>query len=267
MNPSPETETPIDRAFRAQEGAPNDDRPQLRLYERLLDAELFLLLATEPEDARLDPQVFDLAEGRFVLAFDRDDRLASFVDAAAPYAALSGRRLIAMLAGQGLGIGLNLGPHPSATLLPPGTVEWIADMARGAPDTAEMRPETIGPPRALPEGLLAALDPKLAAMAGRIDGAVLVGTTFADARAGLLLALFGVAVPARDPVAAAIAEAVRFSGAETAALDVTFLEADDPRRARMEAVGLRIDLPRATLHAPSEPAAPGRDPARPPILR
>ena len=261
------TETPIDAAHRAMETAPEDARARLRFHERVMDAELFLLLETEPDDDRLTPQVFDLDEGRFVLAFDRDDRLAEFLDAPAPYVALTGRRLVALLAGQGLGIGLNLGSAPSATLLPAEAVAWMAEMGAGGPETADGIPLGLAPPDDAPPALVAALGPKLAAMSTRVASAHLVSATYGDGRAGLLLALAGVPPEARAAVAAAISEAVRFSGMERGGLDVTFLEDGSPSLARVRAAGLALDLPRAPRPAPRTPKAPGTDPDRPPILR
>ena len=72
----------------------------------------------KPPKARSTCAVYDLSDGRFVLAFDREERMAAFLDAPAPFAALSGRRLAALLDGRKLGLALNLGA-PSATLLPP----------------------------------------------------------------------------------------------------------------------------------------------------
>ena len=44
---------------------------------------------------------------------------------AATNATLSGRRLAAMLASEGLGLGLNLDDAPSAQLLEPGAMTWL----------------------------------------------------------------------------------------------------------------------------------------------
>lgn len=252
-------ETALDAAFRAQ--AAGDPAAELRFHERVLDAELLLLLATEAEGERLEPLVFDLDEGRFALAFDRDDRLAGFLEAPAPYAALPGRRLVEMLAGQGIGIGLNLGPAPSATLLPAAAVDWLAGLAEGAPVEIEARPRRLDAPLQAPAGLIAALDAKLAAMAAVIGEAWLVAADV-DRATGLLLALVGVAPAAQAGVAAGIAEAVRFGGGTV--LDVSFVDAGAPLDA-VRRVGLRFELPRPT--APAAPRPPGRDPARPPILR
>lgn len=259
-------ETPIDAAYVAHAAAPDDETLHLRFLERVMDGELFVLLEAEPEGERLAPQVFDLAEGRFVLAFDRDARLAEFLDAPAPYAALAGRRLVEMLAGQGIGIGLNLGVAPSETLLPAESVVWMA--ARVAPPgrVIEARPERVGPPRDVPPDLLAALDAKLAAMAGLIGAVHLISAEFADRGPALLLVLVDVPEPAQAEVAAAIDETVRFSGAG-AGLDVTFLGSGAPLLERIAALSIRIDMPAAPEPERSAPKAPGSDPDRPPILR
>lgn len=262
------TETRLDAAFRAHAEAPERPELWLRFLERVLDAELFLLLAEEAEGARLRPQVFDLAEGRFALAFDQDTRLAAFLDAPAPYAALSGRRLAVVLAGQGTGIGLNLGVAPSATLLPAEAVDWLAAMAGALPVETAGRLSRIAAPRSAPPKLIAALSTKLAAMASLIEAAHLAEAVFeAGGDPGLLLALEGVREAARADVAAAVAEAMRFSGFDAGGLDVTFVAPDAPLRAKLRAVGLGFYLPRPAPDPETQPQAPGSNPARPPILR
>ena len=260
-------DTPIDAAFAAHVAAPDDEALHLRFLERVMDGELHVLLEAEPEGDRLVPQVFDLAEGRFVLAFDRDARLSEFLDAPAPYAALAGRRLVEMLAGQGIGIGLNLGVAPSETLLPAESVVWMA--ARMAPPgrVIEARPERVGPPRDVPPDLLAALDAKLAAMAGLIGAAHLITAEFADRGPALLLALVAVPEPAQAEVAAAIDETVRFSGAG-AGLDVTFLPADAALLERIAALSIRIDMPAAPEPEAGRPEGSGQrsGPAADPAL-
>ena len=261
-------ETPLDAAFRAQAEAPESEAARLRLCERLLDAELLLLLEEEPEgeEDRLRPRVFELEEGRFVLAFDRDDRLAAFFDAPVPFAALPGRRLVGMMAGRGIGLGLNLGEAPSATLLPAGAIDWMADLAAGAPPPEPAAaPREISAPRVEP-GLVAALDPKLAAMAAVIGAAYLVTARFDGGEERPMLALVGVPEEARTGVAAALAEAARFGGL-AGGLDVAFPDPDAPALGPIRRLGLEFELPRPEAPAPETPSAPGMDPARPPILR
>ncbi len=254
------TETPLDIAFRAREADPDDASLHLRFHERILDAELLLLLEAEAGD-RLEPRIFDLADGRFVLAFDRDDRLEAFLGAPAHFAALSGRRLAALLAGQGIGLALNLGAA-SATLLPPDAVGWLAGMAGQGPEEAAARPIGYSRPDA-PPALLAALGAKLAAMADVIATAHLVEARYPDATR-LLLALAGVPDQARPAVAAAVNEAVRFTGLDGLTLDVTFLDPAAPGRDALERTGLRMDVPAAPRPSRS---GPGLDPGRPPKLR
>ena len=98
------TETPIDRAHAAMQAAPEDDAARLRFYERLADAELFLMLTAEPAGDEISPELFEVQDAPFVLAFDLEERLSAFAGRAVPYAALSGRALAGMLAGQGIGL-------------------------------------------------------------------------------------------------------------------------------------------------------------------
>ena len=126
--------TPLDAAYLAMIEQPGDPAARLRFFERVLDAELFVLLEAEAEPDRLRPRVFALDAGRFAPAFDRDARLAAFLDAPAPYAALSGRRLVTALAGQGIGLALNPGAAPSESLLSSEELDWLADMAAGPAD-------------------------------------------------------------------------------------------------------------------------------------
>ncbi len=235
------TETPLDRAHAAMQSGGEADR--LRFFDRLAEAELFLLLHSEPQGARIDPELFDTADGRYVLAFDTEDRLTAFTGAAAPYAALSGRALAAMLAGQGAGLGLNLGA-PSQELLAASAVDWLADTLGTGPAETAARPTEIAAPAGVPEALLRALDAKLAGAAGLARLAYLVSATYAPARPGHLLAFIDAEQGAEPALARAISEALIFSGLEAGELDVGFFRASDTMAARLARVGLRIELPR-----------------------
>lgn len=257
-------ETPLDRAHAAMAAAPDDSALRLRFHERLADAELFLLLAAEATGDAIDPRIFDTEDGRFLVAFDREERLADFAGGLAPYAALPGRTLAQMLAGQDLGLAVNPGAA-SETLVAPEALAWLATMLAAAPETAEARPSAFHPPAGLPESLISGLDGKFAAMAGMARAAWLVGVSYDGGEQGHLIA-FVDALPGAEPaLARAVAETLRFSGIDDGRLDVAFAAASDPLAARLARVGLRFDLP-----APAAPAArpaPGSDPDKPPILR
>ena len=257
--------TLLDAAHAAVSANPEDDRARLRFYERLADGEMFLLLEREAAGEVIDPKVFDLESGPVVLVFDREERLAEFSGAIAPYAALPGRVIAAMLKGQGIGLGVNLGVAPSEMLLPAEAMDWLAEALEDGPEEVEAAPREFLPP-AVPEAVVAALDAKLARAAGLALAAVLCGAVYGEGRRGHLLAVLDAAEAAEAALARALREAVVFSGVEAGDLDVVFLEAGSAVAQAMARVGLRFDLavPEA---APVAPVAPGMDPSRPPKLR
>ncbi len=260
-------QTVLDHAHTAMQAAPGDDAARLRFYERLADSELFLLLAEEAAGDNITPQVFPLEGGSFVLVFDREARLAEFVGATAPYAALSGRIVVQMLAGQGIGLGVNLGVAPSSILIPAEAVGWLSDTLQQGPAQVEARVDEVRAPGGLPELLLTALDAKLAAMAGLARMAYLAGVTYEGGQMGHMLAFVDATPGAESALATAANEALTFSGIEAGAMDVTFLAASDPMSARLARVGLRFDLPEPPRAEPAQPSAPGMDPDNPPKLR
>jgi hypothetical protein len=259
------TETPLDRGHAAMEAAPDDEALRLRFFDALAGAELFLLLETEADGEAITPRTFPIDGTRYVLVFDTEDRLAAFAGAIAPYAALSGRALASMLAGEDLGLALNPEVAPSATFLPPEAIRWLADTLAERPAELEARPVSVAPPAGLPEPLLTAMDAKLATAAGLARHAWLVAVAYGDGRDGHLLA-FVDAVPGAEPgLARAMGEALTFSGVEAGEIDVAFFRASDPVMARIAKVGLRFDIP--VPEQSEAPVAPGMDPARPPRLR
>ncbi|WP_208352534.1 SseB family protein [Pseudaestuariivita rosea] len=254
--------TPLDVAFAAIE---HSDADRLRFYERLVDAELFVLLEAEPVGDQISPSLFEVEGTGFVLAFDLEERLAAFAGQTSPYVALSGRALVGMLQGQSLGLGLNLGA-PSEYLLPPDVIAWVVATLDNAPEELQARPQELKPPAGLPEGLITGLDTKLALAAGRAHSAYLVQVIYDTGVAGHMLAFIDPAPDAEPALAQAVAEALTFSGVEAGMLDVAFFAASDGMAARLAKVGLRFDLPDP---APEEykPKPPGSDPDKPPILR
>jgi len=256
--------TPLDAAHDAMQAG---DALRLRFFERLAESELFLLLETEATDETLTPQIFPVEGQNFVLAFDRETRLLDFIGAAAPYAGLSGRALAAMLAGQDIGLGLNLGVAPSSILLPPDALAWLAKTSATAPEELAKRAEEIMPPRGLPEALITALDSKLALAAGLARAAYLVGIKYEDGTMGHMLAFVQPLPGAEGGLSQAVAEALAFSGIEAGVLDVAFFRATDPLTAPMARHGVRFDLPQPPEPATQEIKAPGSDPDKPPKLR
>lgn len=261
------TETPLDAAHAAMEAAPENDTLRLRFYERLADSELYLMLSEDPREDNITPDLFELPEATFALVFDREERLSAFAERVVPYVALSGRALTGMLAGQGIGLGVNLEVAPSSILIPPDAVDWLARTLADAPAEVEERIAEFTRPRGLPEVLLTALDQKLAMTAGLARTAYLVGTTSESGARGHLLAFIDAEEGAQAPLAKAAGEALTFSGLDAGVLDVGFFRAQDAASAALARHGLRFDLPQPEEPARVERLAPGSDPDKPPILR
>jgi hypothetical protein len=250
--------TPLDTAhLRAEETGADADR--LAFLGRLAEAELHLLLDAA-EGETVTPRLFDVEGTRYALAFDLPERLEAFAGGA-PTATLSGRRLAALLAAEGLGLGLNLEDAPSAQMLEPDAMAWLAETTGTGPLTAERRLSQIAPPGALPDALLAALDAKLGLAAGLARSGYLAQATYDDDTRGHVLAFIDAVPGAEDDIARAVSEALIFSGLEAGQLDVAFLRADAAVAGALARHGLRIDLPEP------EPTGPVRDPEAPPRLR
>lgn len=258
--------TPLDTAHALFEATPNDASLRLRFFERLADSELFLLLQGEAVGDSLSPEVFEVEDGKYVLVFDREERLAEFVEGSAHHAVLSGRVMAKMLAGQGIGLGVNLGVAPSSTLLPAEALEWLADMLENAPDEVMARPVSVEAPTGVSQAMLQAIDTKLASAAGLAETAYLVTAEFEENRRGLMLAIIDALPAAQGALAKAVGEVVMFGDENAGGLDVAFFAASEPVCAMLAKVGLQFELPKREIEAHA-PAGPGRDPNNPPILR
>lgn len=253
-----DSRTPLDRAHLAAEAA-GTDAARLTFFERLAEAELHLLLEGEKGE-NLTPRLVDVEGARYALAFDLSERLTAFAGLA-DTATLSGRRLAGMLAAEGLGLALNLDEAPSAQLLPPEAIGWLAGTLAHRPAETTARIDRITPPGHIPKALLVALDGKLALAAGLAAGAYLAGAVYEDGRSTHVLAFVDAVPGAEGELARAVSEALVFSGLDAGELDVTFLRSARPLAATLARHGLHIDLPAA------ETPRPLRDPDAPPRLR
>lgn len=261
--------TPLDAAHQAMDAAPDDDSARLKYYQRLAACELFLMLQSQAQDDddTISPEVFELTDARYVLVFDREERLADFSGQETPYVAVSGRTVAGMLAGQNIGLGVNLDVAPSALLLPPQAVAWLNDMLANAPDEMDARISQVEPPAGLPERLIEALDEKLASAMGLATSAYLVSVTYDHGARGHVLGFVGAVPEAQDALAQAVAEALTFSGIEAGEMDVAFFKVSDLVTEKLERVGLRFDLPQPQQAVTQERPAPGSDPSKPPKLK
>jgi len=258
--------TPIDHAHFSMTSEENNPVARLEFYERISDAELFILLENEPAGETIEPRIFPVEGEKYVLVFDREERLAEFSGSIVPYAALSGRALAGMLAGQGIGLGVNLDVAPSSILIPPVAVKWLATMSGAEPVEEQDTPLEFGSPHQIPEAVLKSLDTKLVMTGALAKSAYLVSTRYKSGHRGHLLGFVDAVDGSQLTISRSVAEALVFSGVELGAIDVAFFARHDPVCAKLAKVGLRFDLPEHSADA-RKPKAPGMDPENPPRLR
>jgi hypothetical protein len=263
--------TELDKAYAAMvtgNEAGGDEAAGLRFYRLLADATLFLLLSREAEGERIEPRVFDLADGPVVLAFDLEERLTAMGEGPLPYAALPGRVIAQQMLGQGLSLGLNFGCNAaSEVLLGPEALRWLCEMLDETPVEMQAVPVQFYPALGLPEALSDALRFTLGGAAGLAAAAMLAGVRYSDGRRGSILAVIDALPAAEEPLARALAEALRFSGIEAGELDVTFLASGDAVVARLAAVAQVFEVPARAVEEVAGRPAPGMDAKAPPILR
>lgn len=262
-----EPETELDHAYAAMTREPEDHAASLAYYHRLADAELCVLLESDAEGEVLKPAVFELAEGRFVLAFDSDERLASFSEKVLPFVALPGRVIVAELAGQGIGVGINLGVAESAFLMPAAAVDWLAEALAAAPREGMALPVTFG--LAYNTGIAGRLEEKLKGLGDLAHAAWLASACHADGRTAFAIVFENARAAAEAALAKAAGEVIQFSGHDPAGVDVLFLTRDQVGRSGLGQVGTRISIsqPAVAETRARDPVAPGSDPDRPPKLR
>jgi len=265
-----DTPTALDRARARMDAAPEDTTARLGYYRAVADSELLVLLAAEPEGDRVEPELFPVEGARYVMAFDSEERLAAFADRPVPYIGIPGRALVRLLAPEGLGLGINVGVAPSSMLVPPEGVAWLVQTLDAAPDSVGDSPVAFAPPGDAVTALAPILSAPLAAAGAGGAQAWLAEALYPGGTTAPLLAVVGVPAPLAEDLARAVQEAIAFSGADAAGLDVAFLDPDAPAAREIAAVGQQIEMPATTPAAPEKPdtpAAPGMDPEKPPRLR
>ena len=259
--------TKLDDAHAAMMQDESNDGARLTFYSTLADTELFLLLESDPVNDDIHPRLFDLDEGKVVLAFDLEERLTAFVGGPSPYAALPGRVIAAQLSGQGVGMGLNVGDAPSSIILPADVMEWLTATLGVKPTQVAAVPQGFSFPWGVPPEVSQRLMEKLGANAGLAEAVLLSEVVYEGGRRGHILAVLGAASGAEAALSGAVSEALIFSGLDMAEMDVVFLAEDDPRVKAIGSVALRLDLPKPVALPKSLSNLPGMIPNRPPILR
>ena len=259
--------TPLDQAHALMEQYPDTDAYRLRFYERFAESELYLLLDAEPDGDQISPQILTVEDETYLLAFDREERLADFAETGAPYAALPGRDLVAMVVGQGVGVGLNLGVAASNILLSDQALDWLHEMLGNAAKEIAARPTMFRAPALLSGEFATALAERLGNAAGLARQAYLVQADYDDGHTGAMLGFIDATAGAEAALRQMATEAVSFTS-EGTGLDIAFFTSGSEVAAKLAKAGLAIDIPEPAP-APKDfaPTAPGMDPDTPPRLR
>jgi len=238
------------------------DAARAAVLRRLADSELYVALAAEPVDERLELLRLPLGEGaEAALACDGEARLAAALDRPVAYAALPGRELARRLAAAGVGLLVNPGA-PSEMLLDAAALGWLGGALAAAPEAVEARLGPLAPPSpALVAALAGPLGERLAGMAGLVEEAAIAATGAGEAAPHLVI-LRGPPEAARPALAKAVAELIAFLPPLPAPVDIAF---DAPATLPAGAVRIRLE---PIAPGPGE-AGPAREPEppRPPRLR
>ena len=259
--------TPLDIAYVDMDAARENDALRLGFYGRLVDCELFLLLEEEPVNDVAKPMIFPVEDQKYALVFDSEERLAEFAQKPSPYIALSGRVIISMLQGQGVGMGVNLSVAPSSTLLPLDVLVWLADTLHTEAEQTHEMPVAVYAPTSIPKALITSLDAKLALMPGIVKTVYLAEVTYNNGIREHVIAFIDAVEQAQIAITSAVSEALVFSGVEAGTLDVLYLKSSDPICIHFAKVALRFDLPDPVKPKFRTLEAPGSNPAKPPKLR
>ena len=254
------TKTQLDAAYQAMSAS--EDEAHLAAYYGVLAAsEVFVLLEDEAGET-FKPQMLEMEGVRYVLAFDTDARMAEFCETPQPYIAMSGRGLVETLEGARLGVAVNPG-FPTAMFVPPEATDWMRERTSEDISTGDAKIKEVLSPDLTDVELLKTIDARLAVFAGFSRSAYLVKAQYAEDTA-LLMIFVGIPDAARASVAGGLAEALRFVAPDLA-FDTIFVEQDAPIVASAARVGLRFDMTPQEVET-TEPAAPGSNPDKPPIL-
>lgn len=251
--------------------AAKDESAMAAFYDALAATTLFMPIEGDPDGEDAAPMALELEGGPTVLVFDTEERLAEFVEKPTGYAAAPGRTVIEMAARAGAQIGVNLGPSPSATLLPVDVVAWIAEALTTPVEIRDLSKVLLSPPESPDVDLLEALAGRLAEFSDVVAEAWLVSAETGEAAPELALILLpraGVASQG-DELAEALSEgvarAVQHATPGQRPPDIALIA----EGARPLEVARRVGI---GLHAVVEEvrvarAAPGSDPAKPPKLK
>ena len=256
-------DTALDLAFVAMADAPEDDAARIKYLHTLADTELIVHLKDQPDGEQITPETLTRGAETYVVAFDGFERLVEHSGDAAEYAALPGRKLSEMLAGQGIGVAVNPG-QMGAYLVSANVLDWLNTALDQYPTHYGEGIGEVLPIAAGSEVVIRAVEAKLAPAAGLVAGAVVARTRDDDGTLSNFVAFLDAVPGTEAALAGAVNEAVVFAGSEDNWIVGHFRVGTEIAR-RLTAVGRAVEFP--VEPAPQPPKPTGSDPSKPPILR
>ena len=247
--------------------SPENQPTRLRFFNAFLDSELCLLLSKEAGEETISPIVAYCRGIEHVLVFTCENSLVEYSKKVAPYAALSGRVIVDMLARANLGLAFNFAMPSSELILTAGDIKWLNEIVAESPYIHEARPTLFFPLGTEGEKLASILTEKLLPAANLAASFWLVGVQYDDQSQGVLLIILDARPGAEAPLAKAAIEAVAFSGFDNLPFDVSFLKGQNKLAETVKRQGQPLLFPKLPTKMLSLPSIPGGDPSKPPQLR
>lgn len=247
--------------------SPEDQRTRMRFFNAFLDSELCFLLSEEAGEETISPIVANCKGIEHVLVFTCENKLVEYSKKVVPYAALSGRVIVDMLARANLGIAFNFAIPSSELVVTASEITWLHEIVAEVPYTHEARPTLFFPLGVEGEKLALILIGKLLYAAELAASFWLVGVEYDDQSQGVLLIILDARAGAETPLTKAAMEAVAFSGFENLPFDVSFLKGQEKLVATVKRQGQPLLFPELPAKTLSLPSIPGGDPSKPPLLR
>ena len=262
MTSNPDQMSRMDKTYAHMLASPESDTAGLRFYEAFCDTNLSVLV-----NADLSMQVFETSQGKIILAFDTEERVAEFVDQPTEFIKMPGRELVTQLRGTDTGIGLNLNVAPTSQILTPEILAWISELL--SVDSTLLVDQVAGfsADCQLSAEDRTALTDRLANFAGRVEAAYLCGVTYTDGAMADALFIVDCDPTIEADLFTAMIETQKFAKEDVADLAIKFISSSSPALLEIRRHGDELHLPKPIVTPAFQPTAPGMDPDKPPKLR
>lgn len=262
MTSNTDNPTRLDVVYQRMQSSPESETAGLRFYEAFCDANLCVLI-----NADTSMQVFETSQGKIVLAFDTDERVAEFISEATEFIKIAGRDLVMQLLASETGIGLNLNVAPTSQILSPDILTWLSEFLAESSSFSIDQVVAISPPDQWLDDHKTAISTQLEKYAGMIASAYFCSVTYSDNTVADAVFIVDCDPTTEAVLFTALVESQKFLDKNTAEIAIKFISPDNQEFPEICRVGEEIVISKLTVIHTSAPTAPGMDPDKPPKLR